>query len=157
MPWESKVLRSADYLGVTDRVNEIARDYRDGVRVLRYPDPYGSESVRVERGSLGTILSPEGVVLGFTTNPAELRATQHRAASPRKRKRGGKRGPQTPDELREWLVEGGCEVTLGGTGHYQVRRDGQLLGTYANTASDRRSLANAAGNLRKTTGLRLRK
>lgn len=77
---------------------------------------------------------------------------------PRKSRPAASRGPSTWEELEEWLVEDGCKIRVGGTGHKLVTLHGRLVGSYPSTGAMRgRGVDNAVATIRRNSGLRLRR
>jgi hypothetical protein len=172
VPWFERALRAAEYRGpdVVQAVTDIARDYRDGrgsftvtPEVDQITGTTRDRIVRVTRGGFAAVIGePARIVIGFgivaptETSPRPVVGTK---AQPRAVGRKTQfRGPRDRDELFAWLTDAGYRIEIADRRHYAVfAPDGARISTVSKTASDHRSLANVTSELRRVTGLPLRK
>jgi hypothetical protein len=67
------------------------------------------------------------------------------------------RGPSTFQELTQWLVDAGYSIVPGGKHQIIMAPDGHRAFVLSRTPSDYRSLRNTVSDIRRATGLSLRR
>lgn len=116
------------------------------------------------RDGTDIILDPEaGLILHVTVRAPTVRKVSRRTrpakvAGPRvKGGKGQGRGPKDWRELHGWLTSAGYTTSKRPSGHVAIYSPhGARIFTVAATPSDYRALTQAASDLRRITGLRLR-
>lgn len=174
VPWYDRALESAERRNpwLADDVSVLAYNYRAGTGSFTQTDELDRATgqpipgrVRVSAHGVSAIISePGAVVIGFVdATEAQTRPMEApRAASrPRRAYKPGKarrRGPKDVPELLAWLrADGYTEGPTAGSGHRTILRGEQVVYTLPSTASDNRSFANCVADLRRLTGLELRR
>jgi hypothetical protein len=166
VPWYDRVMVRARELGVIGSVARIARSYREGTGSFTSVPDNRRNAMRVIDGRISVLLSePAHVIVGFLIEK-EVEKPSRRpdvGTKPQPRAPGRKavvRGPRDHDELVAWLAEDGYTVKLarGKGGHYGVfDPEGHRVGTLGATNSDHRSFINEVTDIRRATGLSLRR
>lgn len=161
VPWLDRAYDAASRRGLAPAVAEAALALREDRSCTTVPAGPGRVRVRVPGGETAAIVGEPGhVVLGFTVEgPIEASSRPDVGLKPAKRARGRGpvlRGPRDVTELVAWLAEAGYTVEAG---RHQAVLDpaGRRVATLATSASDHRSLANVVSDIRRVTGLPLRK
>lgn len=158
--WLTSTYTWAEAKGITDQIGELARAYGAGSGgITSHPDPHGNDRFRVLRDGLYVIVSPTGIILacGRMAQPAAIAPQSAKPSGPKQSRPAASRGPATWGELEEWLTEEGCTITGLGSGHRAVIRDGERIAVVPSTPSEYRGLMNAVADIRRRTGLKLRK
>lgn len=167
--WFSGALESANRRGIVKDLCDLAADYADPDvhDYAVYPDPSGQDRIRVVRGGLGVVIGDAGfgVVIGYVqmTDEDHERAVEalRGPSGPsvtRKPRKAQRRGPTSLSELRQWLIGTGWVLVPTNGGHWQAVGPGGKVGaTFAGTASDYRSFSNSLADLRRASGLELRR
>lgn len=171
VPWAPSVLRRALEEGVADEVSALAlrhRQDRGGYHTTPHDHPYGG--LQVHDGHVTAILSTMDIVVGFRTRTPEqmeearaetearrAEASKNSAGVARSRGGAGNLNPTSWDELAGMLRDAGLIVEQGKTHMLVLSPRGDRISSMPVTASDHRSLNNAVAQLRRTTGLPLRR
>ena len=168
-PWYDKALEAAKRKGLIGTIARIARLYRDSDPTLAYVAmPAYNGAIRVQVGEHGVILSqPDHVIIGFSVDAPHVDAPTTGRRGPSKSTKSARttkarkatvRGPRDRAELRAWLEEAGYTLELSQGGHYALLDPrGRRVVTLTATASDHRTHRNEVAELRRVTGLPLRK
>lgn len=172
VPWAPSVLRRAIELGVAEEVSALALRHRtQSGSYYTTPHVHPLGGTRVHDGSVTAILSEWGIVVGFYNRSPEqieqaqveqaaIRADVARAGAggiARSRGGAGNLNPTSFEELVTMLQSAGLVVEYGGKHLSVSTTDGERVSTLAISASDGRSLMNTVTQLRKATGLPLRR
>lgn len=172
-PWYSKAFAAAERRGpeFVEMVEIVADAYRRNVGSFAVGpeiDPktgvvYDNRVRVTAYGHSAVISQPDGVVIGFGVPTEADKALSRAAAAGRTRGRGkarkaARRGPKDWAELVAWLKSDGYTTSVTDGGHTAVSDpSGQRVYVMPSTASDHRSLANCLADLRRLTGLELRR
>lgn len=166
--WIDKAYTAAAYRGIVAQVTAIAIDYARGKgNYAVHHDPSGDGRIQVTRDGIGAVLGAGNVVIGYSVvkavdqeaDDASRRANLKPIAQRRASGMGGpsRHGPSSFSELIMQLREGGYEVEHGGS-HWAVRDgSGARVYTMPVSSSDHRALTNCITDLRRLTGLDLRR
>jgi hypothetical protein len=173
VPWYSKAFAAAERRGpeFVEAIETVAESYRhDAGSFAVGPEIDARTGVAYENrvrvtanGHSAVISQPDGVVIGFGVPTPEDRARSRQAAAGRiigrgKGRKATRRGPKDFDELVAWLKSDGYATSITDGGHTAVNNaEGQRVYVMPTTASDHRSLANCVADIRRLTGLELRR
>lgn len=173
VPWYDKALAAAERRGpeFVAEIASVANDYRRNLGSFAVGPEVDARTgvtydnrVRVTaRGHSAVIAQPDGVILGFGLPTSVDRAASRLAASARsvgraKGRKAHRRGPRDFAELYAWLrPDYRVEPRSGGHDALVRVSDGTAVYTMPSTASDHRSFANCLSDIRKVTGLELRR